>query len=288
MKLNEVLTKSIQFFKDKKIDTARLDAELLISHALKIDRMGLYLKYDQPLTDAEVSECREMIRRRSLGEPVAYIVQEKGFYGLNFFVEKGVLVPRPETEMIVDEVLLFINLQAKSSPIPNPRILDLGTGSGCVGLSILKNLPEATLIAIDKSEISNQIFSKNAEALGLSDRCQFISADIDTLDFSNLGLFDFIVSNPPYIDMNDPRVQKSVRDFEPEAALFATDRGFSLLKSWSKKSIPHLKDKSLMIFEMGMDQGSEMLEHFQTLAAFNKVSVLKDLSGLDRFIKAVR
>ncbi len=284
MKLNEVLTKSIQFFKDKKIDTARLDAELLISHALKIDRMGLYLKYDQPLTNVEVSDCREMIRRRSLGEPVAYIVQEKGFYGLNFFVEKGILVPRPETEMIVDEVLLFI----KSNPIPNPRILDLGTGSGCIGLSILKNHPEATLIAIDKSETSHKIFSKNAEALGLTHRCQFISADIDALDFSNLGLFDFIVSNPPYIDVADLRVQKSVRDFEPEAALFAADRGFSLLKSWSKKSVPHLKDKSLMMFEMGMDQGSEMLAHFQTLGAFNKVSVLKDLSGLDRFIKAVR
>lgn len=284
MKLNEVLTKSIQFFKDKKIDSARLDAELLISHALKIDRMGLYLKYDQPLTEAEVSDCREMIRRRSLGEPVAYIVQEKGFYGLNFFVEKGVLVPRPETEMIVDEVLLFL----KSNPISNPRILDLGTGSGCIGLSILKNQPEATLVAVDKSEISQRIFSKNAEALGLTDRCQFISADIDALDFSNLGLFDFIVSNPPYIDVADSRVQKSVRDFEPEAALFASDRGFSLLKSWSKKSIPHLKDKSLMMFEMGMDQGSEMLAHFQTLGAFNKISILKDLSGLDRFIKAVR
>lgn len=284
MKLNEVLTKSIQFFKDKKIDTARLDAELLISYALKIDRMGLYLKYDQPLTDAEVSDCREMIRRRSLGEPVAYIVQEKGFYGLNFLVEKGVLVPRPETEMIVDEVLQYL----KSNSIPNPRILDLGTGSGCIGLSILKNLPEANLVAVDKSETSQRIFSKNAEALGLTDRCKFISADIDALDFSNLDLFDFIVSNPPYIDVADTRVQKSVRDFEPEAALFASDRGFSLLKSWSKKSVPHLKDKSLMIFEMGMDQGSEMLAHFQTLGAFNTVSVLKDLSGLDRFIKAVR
>ena len=284
MKLNEVLTKSIQFFKDKKIDTARLDAELLISHALKIDRMGLYLKYDQPLTDAEVSECREMIRRRSLGEPVAYIVQEKGFYGLNFFVEKGVLVPRPETEMIVDEVLHFL----KSNPIQNPRILDLGTGSGCIGLSISKNHPEATLVAVDQSETSRKIFLKNAEALNLTDRCQFISADIDALDFSNLDLFDFIVSNPPYIDVADQRVQKSVRDFEPETALFAPDRGFALLKSWSKKTTPLLKDKSLMIFEMGMDQGSEMLAYFQTLGAFNKVSVLKDLSGLDRFIKAVR
>ena len=156
MKLNEVLNKSIQFFKDKKIESARLDAELLISHGLKIDRMSLYLKFDQPLTEIEISSCRELIRRRSLGEPVAYIVQEKGFYGLSFFVEHGVLVPRPETETIVDEVLAFV----KKEKIENPKILDLGAGSGCIGLSILKNISTAKLVAVEKSESAQNVFSK--------------------------------------------------------------------------------------------------------------------------------
>ncbi len=284
MKLNEVLNKSIQFFKDKKIESARLDAELLISQALKIDRMSLYLKFDQPLSETEITVCREFVRRRSLGEPVAYIVQEKGFYGLNFFVEKGVLVPRPETEMIVDEVLAFI----KKEKIENPKILDLGAGSGCIGLSILKNNPEATLVAVEKSDLAQNIFLKNAAALNLSDRTVLIKSDVESVDFLKLEKFNCIVSNPPYIDINDSRVQKSVRDFEPEMALFANDRGFSLLKSWSHLAKQNLTETGLMMFEMGLDQGSEMRAHFHNLNTFKNISILKDLSGLDRFIKAIR
>jgi release factor glutamine methyltransferase len=284
MQLNDVLNKSIQFFKDKKIESARLDAELLISHALKIDRMSLYLKFDQPLSDIEITACREFVRRRSLGEPVAYIIQEKGFYGLNFFVEKGVLVPRPETEMIVDEVLAFV----KKEKIENPKILDLGAGTGCVGFSILKNIPAAHLVAVEKSDLAQNIFLKNMDALGLSDRVTLIKADIESVDFSKLENFDCIVSNPPYIDVNDSRVQKSVRDFEPKMALFANDRGFSLLKSWSDLAKQNLTEHGLMMFEMGLDQGAEMQSHFEKLNAFKNISVLKDLSGLDRFIKAIR
>ncbi len=284
MQLNDVLNKSIQFFKDKKIESARLDAELLISHALKIDRMSLYLKFDQPLSEIEITACREFIRRRSLGEPVAYIVQEKGFYGLNFFVEKGVLVPRPETELIVDEVLAFV----KKEKIENPKILDLGAGTGCIGFSILKNIPSAQLIAVEKSELAQNIFLKNAQALNLNDRVTLIKSDVESIDFLKLEKFDCIVSNPPYIDLTDSRVQKSVRDFEPEMALFANDRGFAFLKSWSNLTKQNLTENGLMMFEMGLDQGFEMKAHFQNLNAFKNISVLKDLSGLDRFIKAVR
>ncbi len=284
MQLNDVLNKSIQFFKDKKIESARLDAELLISHALKIDRMSLYLKFDQPLSEIEITACREFVRRRSLGEPVAYIVQEKGFYGLNFFVEKGVLVPRPETEIIIDEVLDFV----KKEKIEAPTILDLGTGTGCIGFSILKNIPAAQLIAVEKSELAQNIFLKNAQALNLNDRVTLIKSDVESVDFLKLEKFDCIVSNPPYIDVNDFRVQKSVRDFEPEMALFANDRGFSLLKSWSELAKHNLTDGGLMMFEIGLDQGAEMQIHFQNLNAFKNISVVKDLSGLDRFIKAVR
>lgn len=284
MKLNEVLSKSIQFFKDKKFDSARLDAELLISYALKMPRMSLYLKFDQPLTESEVNLCRELIRRRSLGESVAHITQEKGFYGLNFFVEKGVLVPRPETEFIVEDVLNFI----KKHSLESPKILDLGTGTGCIGLSILKNSPTATLVAVEKSETAQNIFLKNAESLGLLDRIQLIKSGVESVDFKSLGLFDCIVSNPPYIDINDVRVQKSVREFEPEMALFAEDRGFALLKSWSLKTVPNLAQTALMIFEMGLDQGAEMKSHFKTLNTFKNISIVKDLSGLDRFVKGVR
>ena len=147
MKLKEVLDKSIQFFKDKKFESARLDAELLISHALKLERMQLYLKFDSPLTEKEVSDCREVVRRRSQGEPVAYITEEKGFYGLTFKVGPGVLIPRPETELLVEQALEFI----KQNKLEAPKILDLGAGTGCIGFSILKNIPQATLVCVVQS-----------------------------------------------------------------------------------------------------------------------------------------
>ena len=284
MRLNEVLNKSIQFFKDKNFDSARLDAELLIAHALKLNRIGLYLKHDQPLSEPEINLCREFIKRRSAGEPVAYIINEKGFYGLDFYVEPGVLVPRPETEMILD---LAIQHQEKFQ-FENPRILDIGTGSGCIGLSALKNIKSSKLTAIDKSEIAQKVFLKNMDKLELKDSAQFILADFEKVNLSELGSFEFILSNPPYIANTDPRVQKSVRDFEPAEALFAADEGLALLKSWSQKTIQLLKPNGLMMMEMGMDQGDAMLKHFQLLNCFHSVEVVKDLAGLDRFIKGIK
>lgn len=284
MKLHEVLTKTIQFFKDKGLESARLDAELLFAHALKIPRVSLYIKYDQPLSEQELNACRELVKRRVSGEPVAYIVQEKGFYGLTFKVNKGVLVPRPETEQIVDIALDFL----QKNKIENPRLLDLGAGSGCIGLSILKNYPSATLISVEKSEDAVEIIKENIAALNLAERVTVIHSSVEDLNWSTLEQFDCILSNPPYIDSNDSRVQKSVREFEPALALFAPENGLQFLKSWALASVKNLKTPGLMLFEMGLDQGSQMKTHFESLKTFKTVEVQKDLSGLDRLIKGVR
>ena len=283
MKLNEVLSKTIQFFKEKKFDTARLDAELLISHALKIPRIQLYVKFDAPLTEAELTLCRDSVRRRTAGEPVAYITEEKGFYGLMFKVKSGVLIPRPETEMIIDEVLAH----HKKFPKENIRILDLGAGTGCIGLTLLKNIPTAHLVSVEKSEIAFSVVKENAETLQVMDRCELLHQDVNTLDWEKLGKFDYLVSNPPYIDTNDSAVEINVRKYEPAEALFAVDRGFSFLKHWSTKAAALLNSPGLILFEMGASQGAEMKKHFLDLAPLiSDVEVLKDLSGLDRIIKA--
>lgn len=281
MKLKEVLDKSVQFFKDKKIESARFDAELLISHALKIQRIDLYLKYDQPLAENELTLCREFIRRRSTGEPVAYILEEKGFFGIDFIVQKGVLVPRPETEILVEHALDFI----LKNKIQNPKILDLGAGSGCIGLSLLKNNPEANLIAVDKSSLAQEVWMKNCTKLELTERAKFILDSVENLNVDTFSNFDLILSNPPYIDIHDDRVQKSVREFEPELALFADQQGFLFLKNWSKKFCHKLNPMGLMMFELGVDQGQEMKKYFSDLGLFTKVDVVQDLAGLDRFIK---
>lgn len=285
MKLKDVLDKSIQFFKDKKMDSPRLDAELLIAHALKIERMQLYLKYESPLSESEVSLCREAIRRRSLGEPVAYITEEKGFFGQIFKVGAGVLIPRPETEHLVEQALDFI----KEKKIETPKILDLGAGTGCVGFSILKNHPAATLTSIEKSETAFKYLKQNCENLNLNERAQLFFADINNSNILNeTEKFDIILANPPYIDKQDSAVELMVKKFEPSEALFAEQNGFQLLKNWSQRFTSYLNSPGLLAFEMGSTQGQEMLKHLQSLILFSSVQIIKDLSGLDRIIKGVR
>lgn len=288
MLLKEVLSKSIQFFKDKKIESYRLDAELLISHALKMDRISLYVKYEQPLSEAEVQACREFIRRRSLGEPVAYIIEEKGFFAEVFKVLPGVLVPRPETEHLVEEALKFI----EKNKIENPHVLDLGAGTGCVGLSILKRIPTATLVCVDTSEVAIKNIKLNIEKFDLHDRVMFFQSAVEDIDWTKAPFasesFDCILANPPYIDPTDPLVETHVRTFEPASALFAENKGFLFLQNWSKLSQTALKKPGLMAFEMGYLQGPSMKEYFKKLNIFSTVDVISDLSGKDRIIKGLK
>jgi release factor glutamine methyltransferase len=282
MKLKDVFEKSVQFFKDKKIETARLDVELLLSHVLKIQRLQIYLKYDQPLTEAEINLCREVVRRRSQGESVAYIVGEKGFYGDAYSVGLGVLVPRPETELIVEEALQYI----RTKNITKPRVLDLGAGSGCIGFSILRNLKEATLVSIEKSAQAFEYLKKNQTQLELMDRSVLHLSDV--MQFQNSSAeYDVIVANPPYIDSSDSNIQASVKNFEPHEALFSSDMGYNDLLSWSKKFSTNLASPGIMLFEMGHLQGEKLASHFRNLCTFDEIKVLKDLSGLDRIVKAV-
>jgi release factor glutamine methyltransferase len=284
MKLKEVLDKSIQFFKDKKFESARFEAELLIAHALKLERMQLYLKYDSPLTEKEVTDCREVVRRRSQGEPAAYITEDKGFYGLNFHVGPGVLIPRPETELLVEITLNFI----KAKNIQNPRILDLGAGSGCVGFAILKNQQAATLVSVERSDQAFAYLQKNCQALDLTTRAELLHKNVNDILPKDIGSFDIILSNPPYIANDDVQTEAMVKKFEPAEALFAEQQGYQLLTEWSKMFAPELKSPGLIAFEMGYQQGEQMKKHFQSLNLFSTVEVVKDLSGLDRIIKAVR
>lgn len=284
MKLKEVLEKSIQFFKDKKLETPRLDAELLIAHALKIERMQLYLKHDSPLNEKEVTLCREVIRRRSQGEPVAYITNEKGFYGISFQVGAGVLIPRPETEHLVELALEFI----KSKKIEKPCILDLGAGTGCIGFSILKNCADATLVSIERSETAFRFLKTNCENLDLVQKSKILLKNINEIQPTELQSFDIILGNPPYLAEDDVAVEEMVKKYEPNEALFAKNKGVDLLLKWSSQFAQNLNSPGLMAFEMGYLQGAIMENHFNVLKIFSNVQIVKDLSGLDRIIKGIR
>ncbi|MGE5084743.1 MAG: peptide chain release factor N(5)-glutamine methyltransferase [Bacillota bacterium] len=291
MKLKEVLDKTTAFFKEKKIETPRLDAELLFAHSLKLERIQLYLKFDQPLSEAELSALRELVRRRAQGEPVAYILGYRDFFGHRFEVNSMTLIPRPETEHIIEEVLKWTSDKEKAY-----TLLDLGSGSGCIGLTLLKELPQAKLVSVDLSEGAIAVAQRNAENLCVADRVRFIHADAGNVDvvmssfkdFMGQDSIDVLVSNPPYIAFNDPNVQENVRKFEPASALYAEDGGLSLLKSWSKSYAPFLSADAIMLMEMGMTQGSAMQSHFKNLEIFKKVSVVKDLAAFDRIVYGVK
>jgi release factor glutamine methyltransferase len=287
MQLKEILDKTIKFFQDKGIETPRLDAELLVAHALKIERIQLYLKFDQPVKEAEMAVAREFVKRRIQGEPVAYIIGEKGFYNSVFKVGPGVLVPRPETEHLVEDAVEWM----KKNNSESFAVLDLGCGSGCIGLSILKEEPRAKLFAVDISDKAMEFSKANAEKLGLTARCTFIQANADETEkimsavkVQGFEKLNVIVSNPPYIDEKDPAVEKNVKTFEPHEALFASNEGFSKLQGWSKSYLPFLSEPGLMLMEMGYQQGSEMKKHFENLE-FDMVTIKKDFSGHDRVIK---
>ncbi|MFV8256894.1 peptide chain release factor N(5)-glutamine methyltransferase [Bdellovibrio bacteriovorus] len=288
MKLKEILDKTTAFFKDKKIDTPRLDAELLLAHGLKLERIQLYLRFDQPMKDEELAVLRELVRRRASGEPVAYILGYRDFFNHRFEVNNQVLIPRPETEHIVEDVLAWASDKEASL-----GLVDLGCGSGCIGLSLLKEYPNAKLIAVDLLPGAIEVAQRNAQALEVADRVQFLNLDAGNVeaimsaykDFTGQSSIDVLVSNPPYIASDDPQVEENVKKFEPNSALYAEDSGLALLKGWSKAFAPYLKTPGLMLMEMGMSQGPAMKQAYESLKIFNEISVIKDLSGHDRVIR---
>ena len=284
-KLKDILEKTTKFFREKDCDSPRLDAELLLAKALGLRRIDLYLKYDQPLSEAELASCRELVRRRSKGEPVAYILGQKEFYGLNFFVDKNVLIPRPETELLVEAVLESTKKRAITRE--TLEILDLGCGSGCIGLSLLHLNKNARATLLDISEAAVGVAKKNAESLELADRCNLICGDAAESSFGERS-FDIIVANPPYISPTDTRVQDDVVNFEPHLALFSPNDGLAANFSWSKNLVSHLRPKGIMCFEFGIDQSPMVLQHFEKLGIFSELKIIKDLAGIDRHILAIR
>jgi release factor glutamine methyltransferase len=280
MIVKDVLDKTVQFFKDKKIETARLDAELLLCSALGYkNRVDIYLKFEEPLKEPELVKCRDFVRRRSQGEPVAYILGEKYFYGFAFKVSPAVLIPRPESELLIEQALKWI----QKNNFESLCILDLGTGSGCLGLTLAKKIPQAQLTLVDASAEALAIAKENADQLMIADRVQVIHSKVEDLqDFAQP--FDLIIANPPYIAPNDSRVEEGVQKFEPHLALFSEDNGLGALRSWSHKAAAWLAPKAWMGFEMGADQSEDMKKHFAGLSIFDSISVIKDLSGHSRHI----
>lgn len=290
LRIKDVLEKTTQFFREKGIESARLDTELLISSALKWERLKLYLNYDYPLSEEELAACRELVRRRASGEPVAYILGKKDFYKHSFIVNPAVLIPRPETELLVEGTIRWLNENCVESPA---RFVDFGTGSGCIGLSIAAEVEGSQWLGVDKSPQAIEVAQTNAMELGLTDRSHFLVSDVAELEAEKVteilgDVPDAVVANPPYIAVNDPEVDPSVRRFEPDEALFSGADGLEHIRIWEVKAAELVRPGGLVIFEIGYKQGPIAHEIFSSSGRFEDIQILKDYSGFDRFVRAVR
>lgn len=269
------------YFEKKEIPSARINAELLLSHLLNCKRLDLYLRFDQPLTENEVEEFRSMISRRGKYEPVQYIIGNTDFYGLNFLVNPSVLIPRPETEILVETI---IDNHKYSGPI---KILDIGSGSGNIAVSLAKNLSGSDLLSIDISEEALITAQSNAARLNVNN-VQFIKADILSNGFADDYLFDLIVSNPPYISESDySSLQKEITLYEPKNALSDNMDGLNFYRRISRFAVEKLKPGGYLYFEMGIGQ-SLSVKSIMENNGFGEIKIIQDYQRIDRVIYGVK
>ncbi len=267
---------------NKTIDSPRLDCEVILSYILKCRRIDLVLNGSSALNSELATLLFDMIKKRKNNMPVSYLTGVKEFMSLDFFVQEGVLIPRPETELLVEKIIAFF--KDKISPV----ILDLCTGSGAIAVSIAHYLKQANVFAVDKFDICVETAKKNAETYNVSDRCNIIKGDILN-DFSCQTEFDCIVSNPPYIKKDVlSTLPKDVKDFEPDYALDGGDDGLIFYRKIVEFAKTHLKDGGLLAFEIGFDQGEDVKHLIDETREFQTVLVEKDYANQDRIVMAIK
>lgn len=278
--IKDVIQWSSNFLKTAGSDSPRLDAELLLARVLDCRRLDLYLEHHKPLLADERKGYRELIKRRAAGEPVAYILGTRDFFGLTFQVNRTTLIPRPDTELLVEKVLE--HYQAGHAW----QGLDIGTGSGCIAISIKKNRPEAELWAWDKSPEALEVARKNSEELEAAVRFREVDALKDQSWEASELCFDFIVSNPPYISENErSSLPVSVRDYEPGLALFASDHGLAFYKAISQFAPTRLQPGGKVFLEVGHRQAHEVCSILED-SGWSEISTHRDLAGHQRVIIA--
>ena len=273
--IKEVLLKSSDFFASKGIDSPRLDAELLMGHALQLSRIQLYMNFDKPLTEQELTTIRGFVKRRANREPIAYIIEEKGFYKYDFTIEPGILCPRPDTETIIE---------VANHWIPKGRdyfICDVGTGSGCIGLSLLLDHPNARLYATDISDTALRCTRKNIERHNLKDRAAPLKGPY--LEAIPAGRpIDLVVSNPPYIPSKEiDGLSPEVAMHEPRMALDGGPDGLDCYRELIRQAASRIRDG--IIVEIGLGQEQSVAD-LMTSAGLIDIEFHNDLTDRVRVV----
>lgn len=274
--LLEIVKRTSGFFDKRGIEQPRLNAELVIGHALGLDRMQLYLQFERLMTDAELAGVRDSVRRRGAREPLQYVLGTAAFHGLVLEIDRRVLAPRPETEQLIER----IRERTDAAPM---RIIDLGTGSGAIALALAQVFPKAAVVGVDSSSKALEVARANAHANSLNDRVAFIESDwFDRIDPSER--FDLIVSNPPYLSEREwSEAPPEVREHEPRSAVVAEDDGYAALETILETARDRIEPGGRLFFETGMDQHARLVTTARALG-YVEIESLHDWSGRDRFL----
>ena len=276
MTVKEFLDEITTVFERAGIACAKREALLLACHVLSCDQLYIFTHKDEYIDEKVLLGAAALVNERCKGRPLAYIMGSAGFCGIDITVDERVLIPRPETELLVEEIL-----RSELAKKEGLRILDLCTGSGCIAAALASNLPNASILASDLSLKALQIAGYNLRPY---ENAKTLRSDL----FEKIeGPFDIIVSNPPYVAERDREgLQKEVKDFEPEMALFAGEDGLDVVRKILEKAGEYLEKDGLFLMEIGADQASEVLNLAAETDSFHELSVEKDLAGLDRYLKA--
>ena len=275
MNYQEIIFEGSKILKFNNIKSFNLDSELLLSSILKIDRSNLILNLEKKIKNNETKIFFDFIERRKKNEPIAYITGYKEFWKNKFKINNNVLIPRPDTETLVEQVLNEINFKSKK------KILDIGTGSGCIIISILNERKKCNGVGIDISKNAIKLAKYNAKIQHLKNRIKFFNTDIDNFNFDK---YDFIVSNPPYIKFNEINyLDRDVRCYEPKIALSGGIDGLSKIRLVVNKSSNLIKKSGKLFLEIGSTQASEVLKILRIYGFYNN-KVIKDLGKKNRCI----
>lgn len=274
------------YFKSHRIDSPRSTAEILLAHVLGVSRIELYLRYDQPLNQNERNQYKKLIRRRNQREPVAYIVGEKEFWSLPMYVNRDVLIPRPETEGLVELTLAAIPENSENKPL---RILELGTGSGAVICSLAAHRPQHFFVASDISARALAVADRNLGRNAPDTPVCLICSDLFSALHPQRARFDIIVSNPPYIAKADINgLQPEITRYEPLKALDGGADGLAISAQIIQTAPLFLRSGGVLMLEIGHDQFQSLRSIASQKAGFEQVTVQKDFSGLDRVMRMVK
>lgn len=279
--LKLLLDKSVQYLEKNDIEEGKLIAEIVFSHVLNIDRMMLFTKYRDDIEDEEIEKIRYFIQKIGREKfPVQYLLNEQEFYGRKFYVDKGVLIPRQDTEILVEKMIDTLKDKVLKNEI-HPKILDIGVGSGIIGITAALEIESSYVLGVDISEKALETAEKNKKILKVPN-IKFLKSNLfENVEFKQ---FDMIVSNPPYISLNEVGIMSDdTLLHEPSEALFAENDGLYFYYEICQKASDYLADFGYLLFEIGYKQGKNVAK-IMASSGFKNIEVVKDLAGLDRVV----